>query len=251
VRAESLITETLKLEETKFRTTLKRGLSLLSDATTTLNKGDMLDGETAFKLYDTYGFPLDLTQDALRAREINVDLGGFTDAMERQKAEARSHWAGSGDKATETIWFELRDKHGATEFLGYDTETAEGVVQAIVRDGAAVDSAAGGDKVQIVVNQTPFYGESGGQMGDTGIISSDNAKIEVTDTQKRGEGLFVHIGHRRRGYDQGRRRRRALTVDHARRSHIRANHSATHLLHEALREVLGTPRGPERFAGRA
>lgn len=239
VRAEALITETLKLEETKFRTTLKRGLSLLSDATTTLGKGDMLDGETAFKLYDTYGFPLDLTQDALRAREINVDLAGFTDAMERQKAEARSHWAGSGDKATETIWFELRDKHGATEFLGYDTETAEGVVQAIVTDGAAVGEAVKGDKVQIVVNQTPFYGESGGQMGDAGVISSDNAKIEITDTQKRGEGLFVHTGTVVEGTlktgDAV-----ALTVDHARRSHIRANHSATHLLHEALREVLGT-----------
>jgi alanyl-tRNA synthetase len=238
VRAEALITETLKLEETKFRTTLKRGLSLLSDATTTLGKGDMLDGETAFKLYDTYGFPLDLTQDALRAREINVDLSGFTDAMERQKAEARSHWAGSGDKATETIWFELRDKHGATEFLGYDTETAEGVVQAIVRDGAAVASAAGGDKVQIVVTQTPFYGESGGQMGDAGMISSDNAKIEITDTQKRGEGLFVHIGTVVEGTIKA-GDAVAMTVDHARRSHIRANHSATHLLHEALREVLG------------
>ncbi len=239
VRAEALITETLKLEETKFRTTLKRGLSLLSDATTTLSKGDMLDGETAFKLYDTYGFPLDLTQDALRAREINVDLAGFTDAMERQKAEARSHWAGSGDKATETIWFELRDKHGATEFLGYDTETAEGVVQAIVKDGAAVGAAAKGDKVQIVVNQTPFYGESGGQMGDAGVISSDNAKIEITDTQKRGEGLFVHTGTVVEGTVKA-GDAVALTVDHARRSHIRANHSATHLLHEALREVLGT-----------
>ena len=239
VRAEPLITETLKLEETKFRTTLKRGLSLLSDATTTLNKGDMLDGETAFKLYDTYGFPLDLTQDALRAREISVDLSGFTDAMERQKAEARSHWAGSGDKATETIWFELRDKHGATEFLGYDTETAEGVVQAVVKDGAAVGEAKSGDKVQIVVNQTPFYGESGGQMGDTGIISSDSAKIEVTDTQKRGEGLFVHTGTVVEGSIKS-GDAVALTVDHARRSHIRANHSATHLLHEALREVLGT-----------
>ncbi len=239
VRAEALITETLKLEETKFRTTLKRGLSLLSDATTTLGKGDMLDGETAFKLYDTYGFPLDLTQDALRAREINVDLAGFTDAMERQKAEARSHWAGSGDKATEAIWFELRDKHGATEFLGYDTETAEGVVQAIVKDGASVSEAAKGDKVQIVVNQTPFYGESGGQMGDAGIISSDNAKIEITDTQKRGEGLFVHTGTVVEGSVKA-GDAVALTVDHARRSHIRANHSATHLLHEALREVLGT-----------
>ncbi|KQV81650.1 alanine--tRNA ligase [Rhizobium sp. Root1220] len=238
VRAEALITETLKLEETKFRTTLKRGLSLLSDATTTLGKGDMLDGETAFKLYDTYGFPLDLTQDALRAREINVDLSGFTDAMERQKAEARSHWAGSGDKATETIWFELRDKHGATEFLGYDTETAEGVVQAIVKDGASVESAASGDKVQIVVTQTPFYGESGGQMGDAGIVSSDSGKVEVTDTQKRGEGLFVHIGTVVEGTIKA-GDAVAMTVDHARRSHIRANHSATHLLHEALREVLG------------
>ncbi|KRB60204.1 alanine--tRNA ligase [Rhizobium sp. Root708] len=239
VRAEALITETLKLEETKFRTTLKRGLSLLSDATTTLGKGDMLDGETAFKLYDTYGFPLDLTQDALRAREISVDLAGFTDAMDRQKAEARSHWAGSGDKATETIWFELRDKHGATEFLGYDTETAEGVVQAIVKDGVAVEAAAKGDKVQIVVNQTPFYGESGGQTGDTGIIASDTAKIEISDTQKRGEGLFVHTGTVVEGNVKA-GDAVAMTVDHARRSRIRANHSATHLLHEALREVLGT-----------
>ncbi|MEK1872284.1 MAG: alanine--tRNA ligase [Rhizobium altiplani] len=239
VRAESLISETLKLEETRFRKTLERGLSLLSDATTTLGKGDMLDGETAFKLYDTYGFPLDLTQDALRAREIGVDISGFTDAMERQKAEARSHWAGSGDKATETIWFELKEKHGASEFLGYDTETAEGVVQAIVKDGAAVDAASAGDKVQIVVNQTPFYGESGGQMGDTGIITSDTAKVEITDTQKKGEGLFVHIGIVVEGTVKA-GEPVALTVDHARRSRLRANHSATHLLHEALREVLGT-----------
>ena len=238
-RAEALISETLKLEETRFRTTLERGLNLLSDATGTLHKGDMLDGETAFKLYDTYGFPLDLTQDALRAREIGVDLAGFTDAMERQKAEARSHWAGSGDKATETIWFELKEKFGASEFLGYDTETAEGVVQAIVRDGKAVDSASAGDEVQIVFNQTPFYGESGGQMGDTGTIAGDNAKLSVSDTHKKGEGLFVHVATVAEGTlkvgDAV-----ALTVDHARRSRLRANHSATHLLHEALREVLGT-----------
>lgn len=238
-RAESLISETLKLEETRFRTTLERGLTLLSDATSTLHKGDMLDGETAFKLYDTYGFPLDLTQDALRAREINVDLSGFTDAMERQKAEARSHWAGSGDKATETIWFELKEKFGATEFLGYDTETAEGVVQAIVRDGKAVDAASAGDQVQLVVNQTPFYGESGGQMGDTGVIVADGAKLDVSDTHKKGEGVFVHVATVAEGTlkvgDAV-----ALTVDHARRARLRANHSATHLLHEALREVLGT-----------
>jgi len=239
VRAEALISETLKLEENRFRKTLERGLSLLSDATTDLGKGDMLDGETAFKLYDTYGFPLDLTQDALRAREIGVDISGFTDAMQRQKAEARSHWAGSGEKATETVWFELKEKHGATEFLGYDTETAEGVVQAIVKDGAVSTGAKAGDKVQVVVNQTPFYGESGGQMGDTGVISSDHGKIEISDTQKRGEGLFVHLGTVIEGaFKDG--DAVVLTVDHARRSRLRANHSATHLLHEALREVLGT-----------
>lgn len=239
VRAEALISETLKLEETRFRKTLERGLSLLSDATSTLHKGDSLDGETAFKLYDTYGFPLDLTQDALRARGIGVDISSFTDAMERQKAEARSHWAGSGDKATETIWFELKEKFGATEFLGYDTEAAEGVIQAIVKDGVAVDSASAGDKVQIVVNQTPFYGESGGQMGDTGVISSDHGELTVSDTQKKGEGLFVHSSE----VSEGKIKvgdAVVLTVDHNRRSRLRANHSATHLLHEALREVLGT-----------
>ena len=239
VRAEALTSETLKLEETRFRKTLERGLSLLNDATTDLHKGDSLDGETAFKLYDTYGFPLDLTQDALRARGIGVDISSFTDAMERQKAEARSHWTGSGDKATETIWFELKEKNGATEFLGYDTETAEGVIQAIVKDGVAVDSAAAGDKVQIIVNQTPFYGESGGQMGDTGVINGESGKLDVGDTQKKGEGLFVHIAEVSDGMikvgDAV-----VLTVDHARRSRLRANHSATHLLHEALREVLGT-----------
>lgn len=239
LRAESLISETLKLEESKFRTTLARGLSLLSDATDTLHKGDSLDGETAFKLYDTYGFPLDLTQDALRARGIGVDLTGFNDAMQRQKAEARAHWAGSGEKATEGVWFELKEKFGASEFLGYDTESAEGVVQAIVRDGVVIERAEAGDKVQIVVNQTPFYGESGGQMGDAGAISSDHAKVNVSDTQKKGEGLFVHSatvvdGNLKVGDAV------VLTVDHSRRSKLRANHSATHLLHEALREVLGT-----------
>lgn len=239
VRAEALTSETLKLEETRFRKTLERGLLLLNDATSDLHKGDSLDGETAFKLYDTYGFPLDLTQDALRARGIGVDISSFTDAMERQKAEARSHWTGSGDKATETIWFELKEKNGATEFLGYDTESAEGVIQAIVKDGTAVNSASAGDKVQIIVNQTPFYGESGGQMGDTGAISGENGKLTVGDTQKKGEGLFVHIAEVSDGTikvgDAV-----VLTVDHARRSRLRANHSATHLLHEALREVLGT-----------
>lgn len=239
VRAEALTSETLKLEETRFRKTLDRGLTLLSDATANLSKGDSLDGETAFKLYDTYGFPLDLTQDALRARGIGVDLTSFNDAMQRQKAEARASWAGSGDKATETIWFELKEKHGATEFLGYDTETAEGVVQALVKDGASVGSIAAGDEVQVVVNQTPFYGESGGQMGDTGVISTDTARLEITDTQKKGEGVFVHVakvisGTLKTGEAV------VLAVDHGRRSQLRSNHSATHLLHEALREILGT-----------
>lgn len=239
IRAEALISETLKLEETRFRKTLERGLGLLSDATATLSQGDTLDGETAFKLYDTYGFPLDLTQDALRNRGIGVDLTGFTDAMARQKAEARASWAGSGEAQTETIWFELKDRFGATDFLGYDTESAEGVVQAIVREGASLERAEAGETVQVVLNQTPFYGESGGQMGDTGIIAGEGARLSVTDTQKRGDGLFVHFARVEEG-TLAAGQAVTLTVDHARRSRLRANHSATHLLHEALREVLGT-----------
>ncbi len=239
MRAEALISETLKLEETRFRKTLERGLGLLNDATADLASGDKLDGETAFKLYDTYGFPLDLTQDALRLRGIGVDTDAFSTAMERQKAEARKSWAGSGDKATETIWFELREKHGATEFLGYDTETAEGVVLAIVKDGVSVTEAAAGETVQLVFNQTPFYGESGGQMGDAGVVTVEGGAVAVSDTQKRGEGLFVHAGT----VSDGRIKvgdAAQLTVDHARRGRLRSNHSATHLIHEALREVLGT-----------
>ncbi|PBC04969.1 alanine--tRNA ligase [Mesorhizobium sp. WSM3860] len=239
VRGEALITETLKLEETRFRKTLVRGLGLLSEATEQLHAGDMLDGETAFKLYDTYGFPLDLTQDALRQRDISVDVVGFTAAMERQKAEARAHWAGSGEAATETVWFPVREQTGATDFLGYETEEAEGLIQALVKDGKTVDSAGQGDAVAIVVNQTPFYGESGGQMGDTGMISGDGFSIEVTDTQKKADGLFVHMGKVTRGTVKA-GAAVELKVEHARRSKLRANHSATHLIHEALREVLGT-----------
>ncbi|UCI05421.1 alanine--tRNA ligase [Mesorhizobium sp. B1-1-8] len=238
-RGEQLITETLKLEETRFGKTLARGLGLLSEATETLHAGDMLDGETAFKLYDTYGFPLDLTQDALRQRNIAVDLAGFTDAMERQRAEARAHWAGSGEAATETVWFPVREKTGATEFLGYETEQAEGLIQALVRDGKTVDSAGQGDAVAVVVNQTPFYGESGGQMGDAGVISGEGFSIEITDTQKKADGLFVHLGKVASGTVKT-GAAVELKVDHARRSKLRANHSATHLIHEALREVLGT-----------
>ncbi|TGQ53924.1 alanine--tRNA ligase [Mesorhizobium sp. M1C.F.Ca.ET.193.01.1.1] len=239
VRGEALITETLKLEETRFRKTLVRGLGLLSEATEQLHAGDMLDGETAFKLYDTYGFPLDLTQDALRQRSISVDIAGFTDAMERQKAEARAHWAGSGEAATETVWFPVREKAGATDFLGYETEEAEGLIQALVKDGKTVDSASQGDAVAVVVNQTPFYGESGGQMGDTGVISGDGFSVEVSDTQKKADGLFVHMGKVTNGTVKT-GAAVELKVDHARRSKLRANHSATHLIHEALREVLGT-----------
>ncbi|MEM5472506.1 alanine--tRNA ligase [Hoeflea sp. AS60] len=238
-RAEALISETLKLEETRFRKTLERGLSLLDDASADLGEGDRLDGETAFKLYDTYGFPLDLTQDALRQRGVDVDTDAFNVAMERQKAEARKHWSGSGDAATETIWYEIKDKAGATDFLGYDTEAAEGVILALVRDGKQVDAAQSGELVDVVVNQTPFYGESGGQMGDQGTISGEGYQLEVSDTQKRGEGVFVH----RAKVVKGKVTRGAvaqLAVNHGRRAKIRANHSATHLLHEALREVLGT-----------
>ncbi|MFM2278815.1 MAG: alanyl-tRNA synthetase protein, partial [Pseudomonadota bacterium] len=239
VRAQALISETLKLEETRFRKTLDRGLGLLNDAVGGLAEGAELDGETAFKLYDTYGFPLDLTQDALRQKGIGVDTDGFSKAMERQKAEARAHWAGSGEAATETVWFELKDAFGATEFLGYGSERAEAVVQAIVSGGASVAEAATGQKVQIIVNQTPFYGESGGQMGDTGVIAFDGGRAIVTDTQKKGDGLFVHqaeiTGGSLKVGDAV-----ILEVDHARRGRLRSNHSATHLIHEALREVLGT-----------
>jgi alanyl-tRNA synthetase len=238
VRAESLIEETLKLEETRFRKTLERGLGILDDETRALKSGGRLKGETAFTLYDTYGFPLDLTQDALRSRNIDVDLEGFNAAMEQQRTKARAAWAGSGDAATETVWFGLREKLGATEFLGYDTETAEGVVAALVKDGKPVDALKSGESGAIVLNQTPFYGESGGQVGDIGMMSGEGVKVRVTETQKKAGDLFVHIGTVEQGtLTPGMALQ--LDVDHARRSAIRANHSATHLLHEALRQVLG------------
>ncbi|TCQ78261.1 alanyl-tRNA synthetase [Ochrobactrum sp. BH3] len=239
IRAEALISETLKLEETRFRKTLERGLGLLSDASESLVEGDRLDGETAFKLYDTYGFPLDLTQDALRQRGVTVDTDGFNVAMERQKAEARANWTGSGEAATETIWFGIKDKVGATEFLGYETESAEGVITALVRDGAEVASAAEGETVSVIVNQTPFYGESGGQQGDTGTISGEGFVITIKDTQKKGEGVFVHTGEVTKGSAKV-GDAVELKVDAVRRTRIRSNHSATHLLHEALRETLGS-----------
>jgi alanyl-tRNA synthetase len=238
VRAENLIEETLRLEETRFRKTLDRGLTILDEKSATLKKGDMFDGDTAFTLYDTYGFPLDLTQDALRNRGISVDIASFTDAMDRQRAKARAAWAGSGDTASENVWFPLREKLGATEFLGYETETAEGVVAALVKDGKDVESLKTGESGAIVLNQTPFYAESGGQVGDTGVMTGEGVRFRVTDTQKKAGDLFVHLGT----VEQGTLKSGTallLEVDHARRASIRAHHSATHLLHEALRQVLG------------
>ena len=253
VRAEALITETLKLEESKFRTTLSRGIDLLGAETIDMNKGDVLAGDTAFKLYDTYGFPLDLTQDALRQRGIEVDTDGFDAAMERQKAEARASWSGSGDAADERIWFELKDQHGPTEFLGYDTETAEAIILAIVKDGSEVNTAHPGDEVAIITNQTPFYGESGGQQGDTGSLLIGDSSVLVTNTMKKADGLFIHFGTVKTGTistgDTA-----VMTVEHSRRGRLRSNHSATHLIHEGLRLVLGdhvAQKGITCFSGPA
>src|SRR5690242_5602351 len=238
VRAEALITETLKLEETRFRRTLDRGLAILDEKSKGLQKGAMFDGETAFTLYDTYGFPLDLTQDALRARGISVDLASFEDAMERQREKARASWAGSGEAAQETVWFGLREKVGASEFLGYETESAEGVVAALVKDGKQVSELKKGDSGAVVMNQTPFYGESGGQVGDTGEMRREGVRAIITDTQKKAGEILAHLVN----VEQGAIKvgdPLLLEVDHARRGSIRQNHSATHLLHEALRQVLG------------
>ena len=234
-RAQALIEETLKLEETRFKVTLDRGLKLLDEELAKLPEGVNLPGEAAFKLYDTYGFPLDLTQDALREKDRAVDTEGFDTAMAEQKAKARASWSGSGEAADSTIWFELAEEKGVTEFLGYDTEVAEGQILALVADGAQVDAATGA--VQIVVNQTPFYGESGGQVGDTGFIRTETGEAKITDTKKVA-GVFIHFADVTEG-EISRGQAAKLVVDHARRSAIRANHSATHLLHEALRRALG------------
>ena len=238
-RAEALITETLKLEEGRFAQTLDRGLKLLEEAVGKLADGEALAGAVAFKLYDTYGFPLDLTQDILRGQGRGVDQAGFDAEMERQRETARKAWAGSGDAATETLWFELRETFGATEFLGYDTEAGEGKVLAVVVDGKPVAVAEAGAEVQIVTNQTPFYGESGGQIGDTGVLfSGAGTEVEVTDTQKKLGDLHVHAGKVTHGQlkvgDAV-----EMKVDGTRRAGLRAHHSATHLMHEALRRRLG------------
>ncbi|WP_370048642.1 MULTISPECIES: alanine--tRNA ligase [Salipiger] len=242
VRAQPLIEETLKLEETRFKQTLDRGLKLLDDELVRLGEGAKLPGQAAFKLYDTYGFPLDLTQDALRERGREVDTGGFDEAMAEQKAKARAAWSGSGEAADLAIWFEIADAKGATDFLGYDTETAEGQMLTLVKDGAEVDALEAGESGWVVMNQTPFYGESGGQVGDSGWmrrLEDEHDLAEVTDTQKMGGGkVFAHQVTIKQGrFAKG--EAVALEVDHARRGKIRANHSATHLLHEALRRALG------------
>ncbi|MEO3414253.1 alanine--tRNA ligase [Roseovarius sp. CAU 1744] len=236
-RAQALIEETLKLEETRFKTTLDRGLRLLEDELGGLPENVALPGQTAFKLYDTYGFPLDLTQDALREKGREVDVAGFDAAMEEQKAMARAAWSGSGEAADASIWFDIADETGTTDFLGYDTEVAEGQIAALVRDGAQLQKASKGDSVQISLNQTPFYAEAGGQVGDSGTLTTDTGVARITDTRKTA-GVFIHVAEVTEG-EISRGQPAQLEVDHARRTAIRANHSGTHLLHEALRKALG------------
>ena len=251
-RAKSLITDTLELEENRFRVTLEKGLRLLENAIQEFGEpptsvgsrlkgasgSKRLPGHVAFNLQDTFGFPLDLTQDALRPRGWTVDVAEFDELVKRQRQIARGTWTGSGETSTEAVWFTLREKVDATDFLGYETETAEGVIAALVRDGDEVAALGMGETGSVVLNQTPFYGESGGQVGDTGVMTAEGVRFRVTGTQKKGGGLFVHIGV----VEQGTLKpglALTLEVDHERRSEIRRNHSATHLLHEALRQVLG------------
>jgi len=236
-QAQRMIEQTLLQEETRFRQTLERGLKLLDEEVLLLPEGGNLPGAAAFKLYDTFGFPLDLTQDALREKGRAVDTDGFNSAMAEQKAKARAAWSGSGEAADAAIWFDVADKSGLTEFLGYDTETAEGKIAALVQDGKAVAQAGAGEVVQIALNQTPFYAESGGQLGDTGIIRTDTGTARITDTRK-AAGVFIHFAKVETG-NISNGQSAVIEVDHTRRTAIRANHSATHLLHEALRHALG------------
>lgn len=236
-RAQNLISDTIKTEETRFLRTLDKGLRLLDDETKNLKEGDELSGTTAFKLYDTYGFPLDLTQDALKAKNINVDTRGFDEAMEKQRAEARRNWAGSGDAGTDKIWFELQDKLGSTEFLGYNTLRADAEITALVQNGREISEISAGE-FYLLANQTPFYGEMGGQVGDIGTIVGDGFEIEVTDTKKKLDGLWVHVckmlnGSVRKGTFA------SFRVNEENRHAIEANHTVTHLLHHALQEKFG------------
>jgi alanyl-tRNA synthetase len=240
VRAQSLIEETLKLEETRFRQTLANGLRLLDEVTGSMKAGDTLPGAVAFKLYDTYGFPYDLTEDALRAQNLNVDRAGFDAAMAEQKAAARAAWKGSGDKANDDVWFDIAEELGGTEFIGYTSHEGDAQVVALVKDGRRADQVREGDEVTILTNQTPFYGESGGQMGDAGIASNDNGFVaDVSDTSKPLGRLHAHKALVRSGLIKVGDTIH-LSVDVVRRSQLRANHSATHLLHAALRHRLGT-----------
>ncbi|WP_397576746.1 alanine--tRNA ligase [Sphingorhabdus sp.] len=239
LRAQPMIEATLKQEETQFRRTLDKGIKLLDEATTGMQPGDILAGDTAFKLYDTYGFPYDLTEDALRAQGLGIDQAGFETAMNNQKAMARAAWKGSGAKASDDVWFDIAERVGSTEFTGYAANEGEGQVVALVNDGVEVQSAAANDTVTVITNQTPFYGESGGQMGDAGVISSTNMRGEVTDTAKPLGRLHAHqvtigVGEIKVGDFV------TLKIDTARRDSLRANHSATHLLHASLRERLGS-----------
>ena len=236
-QAQPLITETLEQEEKRFKQTLDRGLKLLDDELSNLPEDADLPGDAAFKLYDTYGFPLDLTQDALREKGRSVDTSGFDAAMEQQKAKARAAWSGSGEATDATVWFDVAEAAGPTDFLGYDTETAEGLIVALVVDGNQVETVPEGAEVQIALNQSPFYAESGGQVGDTGIIRTETGEAQVTDTRKTA-GVFVHLATVTKG-SLSNGEAAILEVNHKRRSAIRANHSATHLLHEALRGALG------------
>jgi alanyl-tRNA synthetase len=239
LRTQSLISETLELEETRFKNTLDRGLVLLEDELKNLASGGILAGKIAFKLYDTYGFPLDLTQDALRTTGYSVDVEGFNEAMEKQRSDARAAWSGSGDVATEQVWFDIREKFGATEFLGYEVESAEGQILALVVDGFEVNQTKPGFEVAVILNQTPFYGESGGQEGDHGVILIEGGvSVNISKTQKKLGDLYVHYGQVFGGQisvgDNV-----SLKVEHDRRSALRAHHSATHILHSALRNQLG------------
>jgi len=238
VRAQPLIVETLRAEEERFRRTLGRGMALLDEATVGLNEGDVLSGEMAFKLYDTYGFPLDLTQDAVRAKGLSVDLDSFAVAMERQRAQGRENWSGSGQAAQGAGWLAVRDRLGSTAFKGYDSTFANGELLAIGHDGAQADSAAAGDTVELLFDATPYYAESGGQAGDTGLIEWDGGTAQVLDTKKEAGDLHVHVakiigGSIKLG------QRATLSVDASRRLATRSNHSAAHLVHAALAHVLG------------
>ena len=235
-RAQSLIKETLKMEEEKFLVLLDRGIKILNEEISKINK--VLPGEVAFKLYDTYGFPLDLTEDILRNKSLKVDHSKFESLMKKSRELAKKNWKGSGDSSVDQIWFGIKDKIGPTEFLGYETNHAEGVVVGLLKDNQEIEELKNGDEGIIITNQTPFYGESGGQVGDTGNISSENFNFEVNDVQKKIGDIFIHYGKVIKGSIKL-KDSVEMKIDVERRENIRAYHSATHLLHESLRRVLG------------